>query len=189
MRSAPTPSSGCSRCGGTFLRAPTPSRYMRSSRRAVRRGSRPCTHPDRLPGRRRHIPSLAPSNSLGRLQTTAHRPRAVGLLDLLETVRLEDMHRRAVRGDAEAHRLVALLPRHLDQRVKELGAGAAAAPARHHRHRNLRRLLVDEAEARLVALEQSVPGRADGETAFERDYGAVTAPAPAGDIAPQRSVL
>ena len=52
-RSAPTPSSGCTRRAGTCRRARAPARCRRPCRRAVRRGSPPCTRRGRLRGRRR----------------------------------------------------------------------------------------------------------------------------------------
>src|SRR5215211_7487493 len=134
-----------------------------------------------------HRPWLIAGVFLG--QVEAHRPGAVGLLDLLEPLFLEDVHGGAVVGDAEAEAFVALLAREVDERREELGADPVATPARHDRDRNLRRLLVDEAEAGLVVVEQPVPRGPDGKAALQCDHGGIAASPPPGDVAPERGVL
>ena len=54
-------------------------------------------------------------------QIEPHRPGAVGLLDLLEPLLLEDVHRGAVTGHGQAQTAPALLLRKLDQRIEQLG--------------------------------------------------------------------
>ena len=73
-RSAPTPSSGCSRRAGTCRRARAPPRRRRSSRPTGRRGSLPCTRRGLRPGRRRHIPSLSQLLIRSSDSTLARRP-------------------------------------------------------------------------------------------------------------------
>src|SRR5262249_39229960 len=54
--------------------------------------------------------------------------------------------------------------------------------------RQLRRLLVDEAVARLALLEQAVPGRADVARVAVGDDGRIARPAPAHDVALDRAL-
>src|SRR5262245_1148503 len=77
-----------------------------------------------------------------RREACAHRRRAVALVDLLEAVALVQVHRRAVRGDAEADRVIALGPGAREECVHELAAEAVAALARDDGDRQLGRLLV-----------------------------------------------
>src|SRR5690242_1776996 len=96
---------------------------------------------------------------------------------------------RVVLRDAEADRAEAVLARADEQPAQELVAVATAAPARDNSDRELRRLLVDEAEAGVLLREQAVPGRADRHELVEHDQGAVAGATPAVDVTGQRRLL
>src|SRR5690349_3630432 len=89
---------------------------------------------------------------------------------------------------AEADGVEALEPRSLEQRLEKLLACALAAPARDDRDRQLRRTLVDEAEAGLVRGEDAVPGRAVRVRAFHRDDARVARASPVADVAVDRTL-
>src|SRR6266496_3823279 len=96
---------------------------------------------------------------------------------------------RVVLGDAEADRAEAVLTRAVEQTAQKLVAVAAAPAARDDRDRELRRLLVDEAEARVLPREQPIPGGADRHELVEDDQRTVAGAAPAVDVAGQRGLL
>ena len=100
---------------------------------------------------------------------------------------VEGDERRVLPLDAEAERAVAVGARALAERLEERLADPTAAPARHDRDRELRRLLVDEAVARRVAPEEPVPRRADREPVVDRDEHRVARPPPALDVARRRA--
>src|SRR5204863_5990523 len=88
---------------------------------------------------------------------------------------------------AEADRRVTVLARAVEERRHQLTAEAAAATARDDGDRELRRPLVDEAEARLALREEAVPGRTDG-TVLPRNQSPVTGPPPVVHIARHRKI-
>src|SRR5438105_2268076 len=88
---------------------------------------------------------------------------------------------------AEADRSVAARARPVEQRLQQLSAGALAATARHDGDRQLRRLLVDEAEPRLVRREEPVPGGAVRMRPVHRDDPGVAGPAPVPHVAVDRA--
>src|SRR5581483_2451000 len=125
-----------------------------------------------------HASSVEPS-----VQRCQHHRRPGPLAHLRESVVLVEVDRRIVGLDAEADPREAVLARGVEQRAEQLLAEPPAALAGDDRDRQLRRLLVDEAVARLVLLEEPVPGGADGLELVDRDQGVVAAAAPAGDVA------
>jgi hypothetical protein len=100
------------------------------------------------------------------------------LVELPEAEALVEADRRVVVLDAEAEPAEAVALRPRDQRLQHLLAEAAAAPAGDDRDRQLGRVLVDEAVARLVLLEQAGPRGADRKAFVERDDARVALPAP-----------
>src|SRR5438093_1222527 len=95
------------------------------------------------------------------VEARKHGPGAAALADLVEAVPLVQPERGIVRLDAERDLREAILLRLREQARQQLLAEALAAPRRHHGDRELGRLLVDEAVARLPLFEQAVPRRAD----------------------------
>ena len=108
---------------------------------------------------------------------------AVALVHLHEPVPLVELHGRAVLGDAERDRAVAVRPRTRQERIHQLAAEPVAPSAGDDRDRELGRLLVDEPVAPSGLLEEPVPGRADGKPVVERDHGCIAASAPVLDVA------
>src|SRR5205085_5772055 len=78
--------------------------------------------------------------------------------------------------------------RALQEAGHQLVPEAFAAAARDDGDRQLRRLLVDEAEARLLAREEAVPRGPDRVRVVERDEPLVARPAPVEDVAGNRQV-
>src|SRR5689334_11739022 len=85
---------------------------------------------------------------------------------------------RLLRCGAQAHLRVALLARSCEQRVEKLLARALASARRDDCDRHLGRLLVDEAEARLLRSEEAEPGGAVSMRSLEREHTCVAATAP-----------
>src|SRR5207248_690003 len=75
-----------------------------------------------------------------------------------------------------------------EERLEQLLACALAAPARDDRDRQLRRLLVDESEARLVLGEEPVPRSAVLVWPFERDHPRVALAPPVLHVAVDRAL-
>ncbi len=73
-----------------------------------------------------------------------------------------------------------------EQGLEQFLAGALAAPARDDGDRQLRRLLVDEAEARLGPREHPVPRCSVGVRPLERQDPGVACPAPVLHVAVHR---
>src|SRR5579864_4211291 len=84
---------------------------------------------------------------------------------------------------AEADGLEAVRARQVEERLEQLLARALAATARHDGDRQLRRLLVDEAEAGLVRSEEAIPGGAVRVRAFHGDDAGVAGAPPVADVA------
>src|SRR5207244_3953557 len=119
------------------------------------------------------------------LQRLAHGHGAVLLLDGLETVAL--VQPGVVGLGAEADRRLPFVARPLQQCLQQLAAQAAAAPSGNDGDRELRRLLVDEAEARLARREEAVPGGSDGPV-LPRDQARVAGTAEVVDVAGNRQI-
>src|SRR5262245_31714899 len=117
-----------------------------------------------------------------------HGPAAAALADLLEAVALVEAESGVVGLDAERDLPEAVLLRAREQAAQELVSVALAAARGDNGDRQLRRLLVDEAVARLALLEQAVPGRADVARVAVSDDGRIARPAPAHDVALDRAL-
>src|SRR5581483_5475707 len=111
-----------------------------------------------------------------------HHGHCVGCLaDRLEAETL--VPRGLVPVRAETDRLVAVVTGTLEQRLEQLLPGAFAAVTRHDGDGELRRLLVDEAESRLVGREDAVPGGPVRVRALEREHARVARTAPVAHVA------
>src|SRR5918995_6581302 len=115
-----------------------------------------------------------------RLERPAHGQAVlVAVLGHGEFVRFVERHERRILAlDAQAERGVAVCARALDEGLEQRLADPASAPAGYDRDRELRGLLVDEAVAGPVALEEAVPGSADREAIVDRDEHGVARPPP-----------
>src|SRR4029453_13491181 len=91
------------------------------------------------------------------VQPRQHGPGSAGFADLAEAVAFVQAKRRVVRLDAQRDLLEAVLLRLRKERREPLPSVAPAATRRHDGDRQLRRLLVDEAVARLTLFEEPVP--------------------------------
>src|SRR5581483_7149656 len=112
-----------------------------------------------------------------------HRMRVAG--DDLEAEAL--VVRRLVRRRAEADGRVAVGPRSVEQSFEKLLARALAPVRGHDRDRQLRRVLVDEAEARLLRGEEPEPRRAVRMRPLEREDAGVARPPPVLAVAVDRA--
>src|SRR5579862_5262678 len=101
--------------------------------------------------------------------------------ELLEAELLVPLHLAGI--GAEADRRPALGLRSLEEGLEQLLPDALAAAARDDGDRQLRRLLVDEAEARLVGGEHAVPRGAVRVRAFHGDDAGVALASPVADVA------
>src|SRR5579862_29884 len=101
--------------------------------------------------------------------------------ELLEAELLVPLHLAGI--GAEADRRPALGLRALEEGLEQLLPDALAAAARDDGDRQLRRLLVDEAEARLVGGEHAVPRGAVRVRAFHGDDAGVALASPVADVA------
>src|SRR4051794_39644421 len=95
---------------------------------------------------------------------------------------------RLSRGGAEGDGRVAVLPRAGEKCLEQLLACALAAPARDDRDRQLRRLLVDEPEARLVLREEAIPRSAVFVRPFECEHPRVALAPPVLHVAVDRTL-
>src|SRR2546421_209442 len=121
------------------------------------------------------------------VQTRHHGPRASALSDLAEAVALVEPQRRIVRLHAQRDLFETVVARLRKQRFEQLVAEALPAAGRDDGDRKLGRLLVDEAVARLLLLEQPVPRRADVSSLVAGDHGGVAGPAEVHDVALHRT--
>src|SRR5581483_6403597 len=112
-----------------------------------------------------------------------HRMRVAG--DDLEAEAL--VVRRLVRRRAEADGRVAVGARSVEQSFEKLLARALAPVRGHDRDRQLRRVLVDEAEARLLRGEEPEPRRAVRMRPLEREDAGVARTPPVLDVAVDRA--
>src|SRR4029450_1551492 len=122
------------------------------------------------------------------VQAREHRPAATGFAHLVEAVALVEAQGRVVRLDAQRDLLEAVLLRLREQRREQLLAVAPAAARRNDCDRQLRRLLVDEAVARLTLFEEPVPRRSDVACIAVRNHGGVAGAAPAHDVTLYRAL-
>src|SRR5262249_5448558 len=169
-RAAPTRGRATSRRRSRARRSRTRSalRHGRSRESRARESAAPL---------RRRSGATAPVPAL---QGSLHGHRAVLLLDGTEAVALVQTGAAALGAEADAR--VPFLARALEERVHELPAEPAAAPARNDRDRELGRLLVDEAEPGRGRRKDAVPGRAD-RPVLPGDEPGVARPAPVVHIA------
>ena len=101
-RSAPTPSSGCSRRAGRCRRAPAPARCTRPCRRAARRGSRPCSRPGPPPRtatshsiRLTSFPSMSSATAIVASRRSRLEPRSIVSESSSRSTRSKPCARRA----------------------------------------------------------------------------------------------
>src|SRR6266498_622017 len=117
------------------------------------------------------------------VEARQHGPAAAALADLAEAVALVEAQRRVVRLDAERDLPETVPFRLREQGSEQLFAVALPTPRRHDGDRQLGRLLVDEAVARLALLEEPVPRGTDVSGVVVGDHGGVAGAAPAHDVA------